>query len=71
VYTIRIPALISRPVLANGGMFDVTEASNGVQCIVYTLDPEKTAVAIGERLLARMISSKDGSGGGADVCQMS
>jgi len=49
-----VHALTGRPVLANGGMFDITEApGGGVQCIVFSANPEKTAVAIGERLVAR------------------
>jgi hypothetical protein len=34
-------------------MFDIAEAPNGVQCIIQSANPEKTAVAIGERLVAR------------------
>lgn len=49
-----VHALTGRPVLANGGMFDITEAAEGgVQCIVHSSNPENTAVAIGERLVAR------------------
>ena len=51
----RVHALTGRPVLACGGMFDITETptGSGVQCVVQSSNPEKTAVAIGERLVAR------------------
>ena len=52
-FRISVHALTGRPVLACGGMFDVTETRNGVQCIIHSSNPEKTAVAIGERLVAR------------------
>lgn len=64
-----IVALTGRPVLACGGMFDVTEVSNGVQCTVHSSAPEKTALEIGKRLHARVVSHRDGSGNaGEDIC---
>jgi hypothetical protein len=53
--TSRVTALVNRPVLANGGLFEITASANGrgVECIFQSLDPERTATAIGERLAAR------------------
>lgn len=46
---------MGRPVLANGGMFDITASENGlgVECTFQSLDPERTARAIGDRLASR------------------
>jgi len=75
-----VPMLVTRPVLACGGVFDVCPDDgfsinggggqagkrNGVYCIASTTDPERIATEIGKRLAVRI----DSKGESVNACPM-
>mmetsp|Transcript_39873 Transcript_39873/g.40666 ORF Transcript_39873/g.40666 Transcript_39873/m.40666 type:complete len:346 (+) Transcript_39873:157-1194(+) len=62
-----IAMIISRPVLACGGEFILTEVPEGIQTIFTSSDPERTAYEIGMRLKNRVSSD----GNSLNACPMS
>lgn len=64
-----IPLLIARPILACGGLFEITRdpSSCGVMTIVQSPDPDNLAKEVGSRLANRIA----GGGGSLDACPMS
>lgn len=64
-----IPLLIARPILACGGVFEITRdpSSCGVMTSVQSPDPDNLAKEVGSRLANRIA----GGGGSLDACPMS